>query len=74
MKRKVAVSVPAELVEAAEAAVAAGQAPSVSAYFSDALREKAQRDSLVLRSSNHLRGLQYMKGGLHRYWLRLAFC
>ena len=47
MKRKVAVSVPAELVEAPEAAVAAGQAPSVSAYFSDALREKTQRDSLV---------------------------
>ena len=47
MKRKVAVSVPADLVEGAEAAVAAGQAASVSAYFSDALREKAQRDSLI---------------------------
>jgi len=47
MKRKFVVSVPAELVEAAEAAVAAGRAASVSAYFSEALREKTQRDSLV---------------------------
>jgi Arc/MetJ-type ribon-helix-helix transcriptional regulator len=36
-KRKIAVSLPAEQVAAAQAAVAAGEAPSVSAYVSAAL-------------------------------------
>ena len=47
MKRKIAVSLPAELVIHAEAAVRAGRAASVSAYVSDALADKARDDELV---------------------------
>ncbi len=39
-------SVPAELVEAVEAEVRARHAPSVSAFFSDAVEEKLERDRL----------------------------
>ena len=45
-KAKLAVSLPIELVEAARAAVAAGRAPSVSAYVADALAQKAKLDAL----------------------------
>ena len=47
MKRKIAVSVPEELVGEAEAAVEAGRASSVSAYVTQAMAEKAGRDRLV---------------------------
>jgi len=47
MKRKIAVSVPEELVAEAEAAVASGRASSVSAYVSQALGEKTRRDRLI---------------------------
>jgi len=47
MKRKIAVSVPEELVAGAEAAVASGRASSVSAYVSEALGDKARNDRLV---------------------------
>lgn len=47
MRRKVAVSLPADLVAGAERAVAEGQAASVSAYVSEALAERAKRDRLV---------------------------
>ena len=47
MKRKIAVSVPEDLVVEAEQAVAAGRAPSVSAYVSDALRAKARNDRII---------------------------
>jgi Arc/MetJ-type ribon-helix-helix transcriptional regulator len=47
MKRKIAVSVPEELVAQAEAAVEGGQASSVSAYVSDALAQKARNDRLI---------------------------
>lgn len=47
MKRKIAVSVPEDLVLAAEAAVRAGRSSSVSAYVSDALAEKGRRDVLL---------------------------
>ena len=47
MKRKIAVSVPEELVLGAEAAVRAGRSSSVSAYVSEALAEKGRRDSLL---------------------------
>lgn len=45
---KIAVSLPAELVEQARRAVAEGRAESVSAYVAEALREHASRDSLDL--------------------------
>ena len=44
---KIAVSLPAELVEHVRRAVAAGRAPSVSAYVASALEEKATRDDLA---------------------------
>ncbi len=47
MKRKIAVSVPEELVSRAEAAVSSGRASSVSAYVTEALVEKARRDTLL---------------------------
>ncbi len=47
MKRKIAVSVPEELVAEAEAAVEGGRASSVSSYVSDALTQKARNDRLI---------------------------
>ena len=44
---KIAVSLPAELVEQAKRAVAEGRAKSVSAYVADALEEKAKLDDLA---------------------------
>jgi Arc/MetJ-type ribon-helix-helix transcriptional regulator len=44
---KIAVSLPAELVEQAQRAVADGRAPSVSAYVASALEEKAKLDDLA---------------------------
>lgn len=44
--RKVAVSVPAELVAAVEDEMRARKAPSLSAYISEALEEKLERDRL----------------------------
>src|SRR6266511_914914 len=46
MKRKIAVSVPEELVADVQRAVREGDAPSVSAYVTDALREKAKKGTL----------------------------
>jgi Arc/MetJ-type ribon-helix-helix transcriptional regulator len=43
-KRRLSVSVRPELVEAAEAAVAEGRAPSISAWVDEALRLKVERD------------------------------
>jgi len=45
-KAKIAVSLPASLVEAARAAVAEGRARNVSAYVARALEEQAKRDEL----------------------------
>ncbi|RYC10488.1 CopG family transcriptional regulator [Nocardioides zhouii] len=47
MNARITVSLPEDLVEAAIAAVASGQAPSVSAYVAGALREKADRESVA---------------------------
>ncbi|HZQ84547.1 MAG TPA: hypothetical protein VFA83_06905 [Acidimicrobiales bacterium] len=47
MKRKIAVSLPEELVDHAEAAVRDGRAASVSAYVSAALEAKARDDDLL---------------------------
>lgn len=43
-KRRLSVSVDAELVEAGQAAVAAGQAASMSAWVNAALRERSEND------------------------------
>ena len=48
MKRKIAVSVPEELVAHVEEEVRAGRAASVSAYVSEALAEKAKGDELLV--------------------------
>lgn len=45
-KRKIAVSLPGELVAAAKRAVRAGRAPNVSAYVAEAIAEKAKLDDL----------------------------
>jgi antitoxin ParD1/3/4 len=44
--RKLAVSLPADLVEDARRAVAAGSAPSVSAYVAEAMRSYRHRHTL----------------------------
>jgi Arc/MetJ-type ribon-helix-helix transcriptional regulator len=44
---KIAVSLPAELVEQAQRAVAEGRSASVSAYVSRALEEQAKLDDLA---------------------------
>jgi len=46
MRTRVTVTVDEAAVRAAEAAVAAGRAPSVSAWVAAAMAERAQRDSL----------------------------
>ena len=43
-KRRLSATVDAELVEASQAAVAAGRAESVSAWVNDALRLKVEQD------------------------------
>ncbi len=45
-KTKIAVSLPAPLVDAARAAVAGGRAPNVSAYVAHALEEQIKLDDL----------------------------
>lgn len=45
-KRKIAVSLPAHLVEAAKRAVRAGRAPNVSAYVAEALDDRTKNDDL----------------------------
>lgn len=47
MRTRVTVTVDETSVQAAEAAVAAGRAPSVSAWVAAAMAERAQRDSLA---------------------------
>jgi antitoxin ParD1/3/4 len=44
---KITVTVPAEVLEKARAAVASGAAASVSAYVSEAVRDRAERERLV---------------------------
>ena len=46
-KAKIAVSLPAELVQRAHQAVAEGRASSVSAYVADALVQKTKLDDLA---------------------------
>jgi Arc/MetJ-type ribon-helix-helix transcriptional regulator len=46
-RTKIAVSLPAELVEQAHRAVADGAVPSVSAYVAGAMEEKAMLDDLA---------------------------
>ncbi|MCA1840622.1 MAG: hypothetical protein ABR507_04370 [Actinomycetota bacterium] len=45
-REKIAVSLPANLVEAAKRAVRVGIAPNVSAYVADAMAEKMMLDDL----------------------------
>jgi Arc/MetJ-type ribon-helix-helix transcriptional regulator len=47
MSARITVSLPDDLVASAAAAVAAGRAPSVSAYVATAMREKAERESVA---------------------------
>ncbi len=49
---KITVTVPAEVLESARAAVASGAAPSVSAYVSEAVRDRAERERLVAAVEN----------------------
>lgn len=46
-KDKLAITLPHELAETVREAVRAGRAPSVSAYLTGAVAEKARRDRLV---------------------------
>lgn len=45
-RTKIAVSLPSDLVDAARAAIGGGRASSVSAFLSEALEERVQRDDL----------------------------
>jgi len=47
MRARVTVTVDEEAVAAAEAAVAEGRAPSVSAWVAEAMRERARRERLA---------------------------
>ena len=47
MRTRVTVTVEEEAVRAAEAAVAAGRAPSASAWVASAMSEQARRESLA---------------------------
>jgi len=47
MRTRVTVTVEETAVRAAEAAVAAGRAPSVSAWVAEAMADRARRDSLA---------------------------
>ncbi|MHB8511344.1 MAG: ribbon-helix-helix domain-containing protein [Actinomycetota bacterium] len=47
-KEKIAITLPPHLVKAAKKAVRAGEAPSVSAYVSQALEEKTKREDLAV--------------------------
>lgn len=47
MRRRVTVTVDEDAVRAAKAAVAAGRAPSISAWVARAMTDCAQRDSLA---------------------------
>lgn len=47
MRSRITVTVDQETVRAAEAAVAAGRAPSVSAWVGAAMAERARRESLA---------------------------
>lgn len=47
MRRRVTVTVDEDAVHAAEVAVAAGRAPSVSAWVASAMTERAHRESLA---------------------------
>lgn len=47
MRSRVTVTVDPETVRTAEAAVAAGRAPSVSAWVASAMAERARRESLA---------------------------
>lgn len=47
MRTRVTVTVQQETVAAAEAAVADGRAPSVSAWVAEAMAERARRESLA---------------------------
>lgn len=47
MRTRVTVTVDQETVRAAEEAVAAGRAPSVSAWVASAMAERARRESLA---------------------------
>ncbi len=47
MRKRVTVTVDEKAVHAAESAVAAGRAPSVSAWVGAAMTERAQRESLA---------------------------
>lgn len=46
MRTRVTVTVDADVVAAAEAAVAAGRAPSVSAWVAEAMAERSRREQL----------------------------
>jgi hypothetical protein len=46
MRTRVTVTVDAEVVAAAEAAVAAGRTPSVSAWVAEAMAERSRREHL----------------------------
>ncbi len=47
MRRRVTVTVDEETVGAAESAVAAGRAPSISAWVASAMAERARHESLA---------------------------
>jgi Arc/MetJ-type ribon-helix-helix transcriptional regulator len=61
-KRRLSATVDAELVEASQAAVAAGSAESVSAWVNDALRLKMEQDRRLRALDEFIAGYEAEHG------------
>jgi hypothetical protein len=61
-KQRLSVSVDADLMAAAERAVAAGEAPTLSAWVSDAMRTKIQQSQRLRALRNFISGYEREHG------------
>ncbi len=71
-KRRLSASVDAELMQAAEAAVAGGDADSVSAWVNDALRLKLTHDARLAALASFIREYEADHGEITAEEIRLA--
>ena len=66
-KRRLSATVDAELVEASQAAVAAGSAESVSAWVNDALRMKVEQDRRLRALDEFIAGYEAEHGEISQW-------
>ncbi len=71
-KQRLSVSVDADLVQAAEAAVAAGRIETVSAWVNDALRLKLEHDRRLLGLAEYIREYESEHGTITQEEMRSA--